>query len=146
MIGLRWPTNARIWPRTALRSRTNVRIWPVHRTGLSEKRTDLAQGRNDLAGSRTILSTYRSVLAKGRTDLAIIRTGLASIALGIALIRYFGLGLWTLLDGSLVALGAVVTLFGLRSYIVTRSRERTLSPSIDRLISAPPVSAGTETN
>jgi uncharacterized membrane protein YidH (DUF202 family) len=75
------------------------------------------------------------VLAKGRTELAFIRTGLAFVALGIALIRYFGLGPWTLLDGGLVVFGAVATVVGLRGFMVTRRLERKfterLAPFLD---------------
>ncbi len=104
------------------------------RTDLSERRTSLAKERNDLASNRTVFSTYRSILAKGRTDLALIRTGFASIALGIGLIRFFGLGLWTFLDGGLVVIGIAVTVFAVRSYIVTRTKESKLNRAISDII------------
>jgi len=107
----------------------------IKRTSFSEKRTTLAEERNDLANSRTVLSAYRSVLAKGRTELAFIRTGLALIALGLALIRYFGLGLWTILDGTFVVLGVAATLFGVKGYLVTRNHERMFSGKISSIIS-----------
>jgi uncharacterized membrane protein YidH (DUF202 family) len=95
----------------------------------------LAEERKILATKRTLLSTYRSVLAKGRTELAFIRTGLAFIALGIGLMRYFGLGMWTIVDGSLVVLGAASSIFGIRNYMVTRNYERIFQDKLSRLIS-----------
>ena len=81
-----------------------------------------------------MLSTYRSVLAKGRTELAFIRTGLAFIALGLGLMRYFGFGLWTILDGTLVVFGAASTVFGIKNYIVTRNYERIFVKKLSDLI------------
>jgi uncharacterized membrane protein YidH (DUF202 family) len=74
------------------------------------------------------------VLAKGRTELAFIRTGLAFVALGIALIRYFGLGPWTLLDGGLVVFGAVATVFGLRGFMVTRRLEKRFTERLNSFL------------
>lgn len=119
--------------RTSLASERNDLA--ARRTVLSEKRTSLAEERNDLAINRTVLSTYRSVLAKGRTELAFIRTGLALIALGLGLIRYFGLGIWTLLDGSLVTMGVVAALFGTKGYLKTRTYERMFSAKVSAIIS-----------
>ena len=57
------------------------------------------------------------------------------MALGLVLVRYFGLGLWTLLDGSIVVAGIVATSFGVRGYLVTRSYERMFSGKISGIIS-----------
>ncbi|MGC8906079.1 MAG: DUF202 domain-containing protein [Desulfomonilaceae bacterium] len=105
------------------------------RTGLSQTRTELAAERNNLASNRTLLSSYRSVLAKGRTELAFIRTGLAFVALGIGLMRYFGVGLWTILDCSLVAVGIGSTVFGVKNYLVTWKYERVFQERVLALIS-----------
>ena len=94
------------------------------RTGLSEKRTSLASERNELAAGRTNLSSYRSLLARGRTELAFIRTGLAFVTIGIGLMRYFGLGYWTILDVSLAVIGAAATIIGSKSFITTVKYKR----------------------
>jgi uncharacterized membrane protein YidH (DUF202 family) len=94
------------------------------RTGLSENRTALTKERNDLAQSRTGFSRYRSVLAKGRTELAFIRTGLAFVALGIGMMRYFGFGPWTILDASIVVIGAASTIYGSSRFITTVKFQR----------------------
>jgi hypothetical protein len=52
------------------------------------------------------------------------------MALGLVLVRYFGLGLWTLLDASIV----VATSFGLKGYLVTRNYERLFSHKISGII------------
>ena len=90
----------------------------------------MAKERTDMAGSRTGLSSYRSILAKGRTELAFIRTGMAFIALGSGMIRYFGFGLWTVLDGGLIASGIIATLFGIKGYLVTMKYERRYSKKL----------------
>ena len=89
------------------------------RTELSEKRTGLADDRTDLAQSRTSLSSYRSILAKGRTELAFIRTGLAFVVLGIGMMRYFGLGPWTILDAAIVLMGGASALVGILRFVST---------------------------
>lgn len=94
-----------------------------NRAGLSQYRTDMAKERTDLAGERTDLSNYRTILAKGRTELAFIRTGLALIALGSGMMRYFGLGIWTILDGGLVAGGIAAAVFGIIGYMATAKYE-----------------------
>ena len=91
---------------------------------LSTRSTELAKERNDMADTRTGLASYRSVLAEIRTELAFIRTGLAFIVLGIGMMRYFGLGSWTMLDAGLMAIGVVMTLYGVRSFILTRKNEK----------------------
>jgi uncharacterized membrane protein YidH (DUF202 family) len=97
----------------------------IARTEFSETRTVLAKRRTELADTRTVLSSYRSVLARGRTELAFIRTGLALIALGAGMMRYFGFGTWTVLDGGLIAVGTAMVLFGTKGYVTTRKYERT---------------------
>jgi len=104
------------------------------RTGLSETRTDLAGERTQMASNRTSLSSYRSLLARGRTELAFIRTGLAFVALGIGLIRYFGFGPWTLLDGTLVVLGALSSIYGTKRFITTIKYERRFSKRLHRFL------------
>jgi uncharacterized membrane protein YidH (DUF202 family) len=94
------------------------------RTRHSQIRTELAENRTSLAETRTGLSGYRSVLAKGRTELASIRTGLAFVALGAGLMRYFGLGPWTVLDGGLLLAGMVMTLYGLRGFTMINKHEK----------------------
>ena len=74
-------------------------------------------------------------MAKGRTELAFIRTGLAFVALGIGLMRYFGVGLWTILDVSLVAFGMARTVFGVKNYLVTWNYERVFRQKLSHLIS-----------
>ena len=90
------------------------------------KHTDLAKGRNSLAGIRTHLSNHRTNLAKQRTLLAFIRTGLALIALGISLIRYFGLGVWTIMDGLLIFSGVITMGISIRAYLATYREERNI--------------------
>ena len=75
------------------------------------------------------------MLAKGRTELAFIGTGLAFVALGIGLMRYFGVGLWTILDVSLVVFGMASTVFGVKNYLVTWNYERIFSEKLSHLIS-----------
>ena len=82
-----------------------------------------------------MMSTYRSVLAKGRTELAFIRTGLGFITLGLSLMRFFGLGPWTFLDGTLVVLGIAATLFGLKGFVMTTRYARKFSDSLPQLVS-----------
>lgn len=108
------------------------------RTGLSEQRTTLAQERNDLATSRSDLSGYRSLLARGRTELAFIRTGLAFVAIGVALVRYFGFGYWTLLDGMLIVVGAIATIFGVTRFAVTRKQQRRFDRKLAHLLTVSP--------
>ena len=98
-----------------------------NRTALAETRTGYSEKRNELASIRTALSGYRSVLAKGRTELAFIRTGLAFVALGAGLMRYFGLGPWTVLDGGLLLVGTVMTLRGLRGFTMISKHEKRFS-------------------
>ena len=93
-------------------------------TSLSTRSTEFARERNEMADTRTGLASYRSVLAEIRTELAFVRTGLAFIALGIGMLRYFGLDPWSMLDVGLIVIGAVMTLYGVRSFILTRRNEK----------------------
>jgi uncharacterized membrane protein YidH (DUF202 family) len=97
----------------------------------------MAEQRTDLAGSRTDLSGYRSLLARGRTELALIRTGLAFVASGLALARYFGFGYWTLLDGSLMLVGTVATIYGLKWFVRTLRNGRKFQHQLEQLLIAP---------
>ncbi len=96
----------------------------LERTSLSDARTELARERNELATNRTNLSSYRSLLARGRTELALIRTGLAFVTIGVALMRYFGLGYWTFLDGGLIAIGGLSSVIGLKNFLNTTKHKR----------------------
>jgi uncharacterized membrane protein YidH (DUF202 family) len=104
-------------------------------TRFSRKSTELAE-RNDLAVGRTDLSSYRSLLARERTELAFIRTGLAFVAIGIALMRYFGFGLWTMLDGSLIGLGAWGSIYGLKRFMATQGHRRRFDRKVEHLLAA----------
>ncbi len=96
------------------------------RSGLSRIRTLLAKSRSYLAEKRTLMAQQRTVLAKARTELAFIRTGVALVALGSALIRYFGIGWWTLIDGSILVLGIVMIGLGIYFYLSHRKEEANL--------------------
>lgn len=99
-------------------------------TELAEQRTELSERRTYLANSRTDLSNYRSVLAKGRTELAFIRTGLAFVTLGSGMMRYFGFGVWTLLDGGLIIAGAAAVIYGMKGYAATYKYQKTFSKEL----------------
>ncbi len=96
------------------------------RSGLSRIRTLLARQRTFLAEKRTTMSQQRTSLAKARTELAFIRTGVAMIALGSALARYFGIGWWSIMDGSIMLLGIVMVGLGIYFYLPTRKEEERL--------------------
>jgi uncharacterized membrane protein YidH (DUF202 family) len=57
------------------------------------------------------------ILAKERTLLAVIRTGLALIMFGTGLMRYFGLGVWSIMDGVLIMVGLAMLSYASREYI-----------------------------
>lgn len=44
------------------------------------------------------------------------RTGLAFLAIGLTLFRYFGVSRWSLFDGALVLLSAVLVFYGTKGY------------------------------
>ena len=93
------------------------------RSGLARIRTLLSQNRSFLAEKRTTMAQQRTFLAKARTELAFIRTGVALVALGSALTRYFGLGWWTIMDGTILLLGVVMVGIGIYFYLPTRKEE-----------------------
>ena len=99
-------------------------------TELAEKRTSLSLRRTDLAETRNYLSNYRSILAKGRTELAFICTGLAFVTLGSGMMRYFGFGVWTLLDGGLIIAGAAAVIYGMKGYAATYRYQKTFSKDL----------------
>lgn len=93
------------------------------RSGLARVRTGLSQRRTFLAEKRTIMAQHRNLLAKARTELAFIRTGVAFVALATGLIRYFGIGWWTVMDASILILGIGMVTTGIYYYLPTRKRE-----------------------
>jgi CheY-like chemotaxis protein len=94
-----------------------------NRSGLARLRTQLAHRRVFLGEKRTMMAQQRTFLAKARTELAFIRTGVALIALATALIRYFGIGVWSIIDGSIFVLGVIIVSIGIYYYIPTRKQE-----------------------
>ena len=94
-----------------------------NRSGLSRLRTQLARRRVFLAEKRTLMSQQRTFLAKARTELAFMRTGVALVALATGLIRYFGLGWWTVVDGTIMILGFIMMASGVYYYLPTRKKE-----------------------
>ena len=94
-----------------------------NRSGLARLRTQLAQRNVFLSEKRSLMAQQRTFLAKARTELAFIRTGVALVALSTGLIRYFGLGWWTVVDGSILVLGAVMVIIGIYYYLPTRKKE-----------------------
>ncbi len=96
------------------------------RSGLARTRTMFAKSRSFMAEKRTIMAQQRTFLAKARTELAFIRTGVAFVALGSALTRYFGLGWWTVMDGTIFLMGLVMIMMGVYYYLPTRKKEGSL--------------------
>jgi len=94
-----------------------------NRSGLARLRTQLAQRRVFLAEKRTLMAQQRTFMAKARTELAFIRTGVALIALATGLIRYFGIGVWTIVDGAILLFGVAMITIGIYYYIPTRKSE-----------------------
>lgn len=94
-----------------------------NRSGLARLRTQLAHRRVFLAEKRTMMAQQRTFLAKARTELAFIRTGVALIALATGLIRYFGIGAWSIFDGAIFLLGLIIVSIGIYYYIPTRKQE-----------------------
>jgi uncharacterized membrane protein YidH (DUF202 family) len=78
----------------------------------SRERTHLARERNVLAGQRTVAACYRTLYSRGRTGLALVRTGVAFASLGLGLIQYFGLGILTAIDVTLVGVGVLMVIDG----------------------------------
>ena len=67
-------------------------------------------------------------LENGRFDTESLQilTGLALVALGSGMMRYFGLGIWTILDGSLITAGVTAALVGIKGYATTVRYENTI--------------------
>jgi uncharacterized membrane protein YidH (DUF202 family) len=91
-----------------------------HNLSPVQRRRFLASDRTDLAEERTVLACLRTAMARARTGLAFSRTGVALCGLGVALLRQFGAGPWSLLDGTLIALGAAMVLEGFHWYLPGR--------------------------
>jgi len=94
-----------------------------NRSGLARLRTQLAQRSVFLAEKRSLMAQQRTFLAKARTELAFTRTGVALVALATGLIRYFGIGWWTVVDGSIFLLGIAMVTSGIYYYLPTRRQE-----------------------
>jgi uncharacterized membrane protein YidH (DUF202 family) len=89
----------------------------------SAGRTPLARLRTRLASDRTVLAWYRTSMAKGRTGLALIRTGVSFIAISLTLLRIFGIGYLTIMEGPLLLVGLVMAVEGVGWYLPTRKLE-----------------------
>ncbi len=94
-----------------------------NRSGLARMRTHLAQRNVFFAEKRSLMAQQRTFLAKARTELAFMRTGVALVALATGLMRYFGLGWWTVADGSIVLIGLIMVISGIYYYVPTRKKE-----------------------
>lgn len=55
-----------------------------------------------------------------------MRTGVALVALATGLMRYFGLGWWTVVDGSIVLIGLLMVFSGIYYYVPTRKKKGSL--------------------
>ncbi len=97
-----------------------------NRSGLSRIRTQLAQRSAFLSEKRSLMAQQRTFLAKARTELAFIRTGVALVALASGLMRYFGFGWWSAIDGSIAAIGLTMVISGIYFYLPTRKKEGSL--------------------
>ena len=84
------------------------------------RRRFLASDRTDLAEERTVLACYRTLMARARTGLSFTRSGIAFIGIGIGLLRQYHDGLWAVLDGALIILGAVMVAEGFTWYLPGR--------------------------
>lgn len=94
-----------------------------NRSGLARLRTQLSHHNVFLSEKRSIMAQQRTFLAKARTELAFMRTGVALVVLATGLMRYFGLGWWTAVDGSILLLGLVMVITGVYYYLPTRKNE-----------------------
>jgi CheY-like chemotaxis protein len=94
-----------------------------NRSGLARMRTLLAKRTVFLSEKRSLMAQQRTFLAKARTELAFMRTGVALVALASGLMRYFGFGWWTVIDGSIAMTGLVMMVSGLYYYLPTRKKE-----------------------
>ena len=79
-------------------------------------RTSLAKVRTYLALRRSQFSAYRTRLSKGRTGLAFLRTGLSFCTASMVLIRVFGFGWLSLVEGALALLGIGMAVDGFLWY------------------------------
>jgi CheY-like chemotaxis protein len=101
-----------------------------NRSGLSRIRTQVAQRGAFLSEKRSLMAQQRTFLAKARTELAFMRTGIALVALATGLMRYFGLGWWTVIDGSIALIGLLMVISAVYYYLPTRKREGGLIDTI----------------
>jgi CheY-like chemotaxis protein/uncharacterized membrane protein YidH (DUF202 family) len=101
-----------------------------NRSGLARMRTHYAQRNVFLSEKRSLMAQQRTFLAKARTELAFVRTGVALVALATGLMRYFGLGWWTVVDGSIVLIGLLMVISGIYYYVPTRKKEGSLIDTI----------------
>lgn len=86
----------------------------------SAGRTILARLRTWLAEERTVMAWYRTSLAKARTGLAFMRTGISLITIGLVLLRIFGIGYLSILEGLVLIVGAVMAVDGFTWYYPIR--------------------------
>ena len=75
-------------------------------------RSSLAHERTSLAGQRTVAGCYRAIYARARTGLSFIRTGVAFTSIGLGLVKYFGMGMLTILDAILIVAGLLMIIDG----------------------------------
>lgn len=75
-------------------------------------RSSLAHERTSLAGQRTVAACYRTIYARARTGLSFIRTGVAFTSIGLGLMKYFGMGMLTILDAILIIAGLLMIVDG----------------------------------
>ena len=97
-----------------------------NRSGLARMRTHFSQRNVFLSEKRSLMAQQRTFMAKARTELAFMRTGVALVALASGLIRYFGFGWWTLVDGSIALIGLLMVTGGIYYYLPTRKKEGSL--------------------
>jgi uncharacterized membrane protein YidH (DUF202 family) len=86
-------------------------------------RSSLAHERTSLAGQRTIAGCYRTIYARARTGLAFIRTGVTFISIGLGFMKYFGFGILTVLDSTLVVAGLFMVADGAVWYWPARKEQ-----------------------
>lgn len=89
----------------------------------SKERTHLARERNVLGAQRTIAACYRTMYSRARTGLAFIRTGVAFFSLGLGFLEYFGLGLFSIIDSSLMIAGLLMATDGVLWYMPARKEQ-----------------------
>jgi len=89
----------------------------------SKERTHLARERNVLAAQRTVAACYRTMYSRSRTGLAFIRTGVAFFSLGLGFLGYFGFGLFSIIDSSLIIAGLLMAVDGILWYMPARKEQ-----------------------